>query len=136
MKIRDGGLSKSRRCSLDRLDQRLRRERLCEIGEATGFQRRLVNGGGVVSREIDYRPPNTTPPDDPRPLTPPIPTPALVQRMTHALPRRKDARAASRAMGASVTKVGRARALRAALALGREAGRQYGTIASSVLAGN
>src|SRR5712675_3731433 len=55
MKIRDGGLSKSRRCSLDRLDQRLRRERLCEIGEATGFQRRLANGGVVVPSDIDDR---------------------------------------------------------------------------------
>ncbi len=70
MKIRDGGLSKSRRCSLDRFDQRLRRERLCEIGEATGFQRRLANGGVVVPGDIDDRHQNssrleTTPQLDP-----------------------------------------------------------------------
>ena len=70
MKIRDGGLSKFRRCSLDRLDQRLRRERLCEIGEATGFQRRLADGGVVVPGDIDDRHQNssrleTTPQLDP-----------------------------------------------------------------------
>ena len=70
MKIRDGGLSKFRRCSLDRLDQRLRRERLCEIGEATGFQRSFANGGVVVPSDVDDRHQNsssleTTPQLDP-----------------------------------------------------------------------
>src|SRR5882757_8354307 len=48
----------------------LLRERLCEIGEATGFQRRLVNGGVVVPGDIDDRHQNssrleTTPQLDP-----------------------------------------------------------------------
>src|SRR6267142_2921480 len=60
MKIRDGGLSKPRRCSLDRLDQRLRRERLCEIGEATGFQRSFANGGVVVPSDVDDRQRNSS----------------------------------------------------------------------------
>jgi hypothetical protein len=44
--------SRSRR-SLERLHQRLRRERLCEIGEASGLKRSLANDGVVVSSHVD-----------------------------------------------------------------------------------
>ena len=43
------------RCSLERLDQRLRRERLCEIGEASGLKRRHANGCVVVCGNVNNR---------------------------------------------------------------------------------
>src|SRR5258706_12701800 len=44
------------RCSLERFDQRRRREWLCEISETPGVQRSLANGGVVRSRPVDERP--------------------------------------------------------------------------------
>ena len=41
------------RCLLDRLDQRLCRERLCEIGEASGFQRSHPDGRIIVRGDVD-----------------------------------------------------------------------------------
>ena len=40
---------------LERLDQRPRRERLCEIGDASGFHRGHANGGVVVRGDVDDR---------------------------------------------------------------------------------
>jgi len=48
-------LREPRRCSFNWLDQRLRRERLCEIGEAPGVQRSLANGRVVVPGHVDDR---------------------------------------------------------------------------------
>ena len=45
----------SSRGSLERLDQRLRGEWLCEIGEASGLKRSLASGGVVVSSHVDDR---------------------------------------------------------------------------------
>ena len=44
-----------RRGSLERLNERLRREGLCEIGETPGLKRSLANGGFVVSGHVDHR---------------------------------------------------------------------------------
>jgi len=54
---RDGAcdLCEPRRRSLERLDQRLRRERLCEIGETSGLKCSLANGGVVVPSHVDDR---------------------------------------------------------------------------------
>jgi hypothetical protein len=54
---RDGAsdLCEPRRCSLEWLDERLRRERLCEIGEASRLKRSLANGGVVFSSHVDDR---------------------------------------------------------------------------------
>jgi hypothetical protein len=43
------------RCSLERLDQRLGREWLGEIGEAPRLKRRCANGRGIVPRHVDDR---------------------------------------------------------------------------------
>src|SRR5712672_2781341 len=43
------------RCSLERFDQRRRREWLCEISETPGVQRSLANGGVVVPGHVDDR---------------------------------------------------------------------------------
>jgi hypothetical protein len=43
------------RGSLERLDQRLRRERLCEIGEASGLKRSHPDGRVVVPSHVDDR---------------------------------------------------------------------------------
>src|SRR6202035_3174298 len=48
-------LSQSGRCFLKRLDQRLRRERLCEVGDASGFQRSHAGGRIVVPSDVDDR---------------------------------------------------------------------------------
>ena len=47
MKCVAGGLHHPGPCSLDQIDQRLGRERLGEIGNATRFQRSLANSRGV-----------------------------------------------------------------------------------------
>ena len=43
------------RCSLERLDQRLRGERLCEIGHAPGSLRGHADGTVVVPCHVDDR---------------------------------------------------------------------------------
>jgi hypothetical protein len=43
------------RCSLERLDQRIRGERLCEIGEAPGLKRGHANGRVVLRGHVDDR---------------------------------------------------------------------------------
>lgn len=43
------------RCFLKRLDQRLRRERLCEIGDASGFQRSHPGAKVVIRSYVDDR---------------------------------------------------------------------------------
>jgi hypothetical protein len=48
-------LSQSGRCFLKRLDQRLRRERLCEVGDASGFKRGRADGKTVVPGDVDDR---------------------------------------------------------------------------------
>src|SRR6478736_4136615 len=40
---------------MQRLDQRLRREWLCQIGEAPGLMRSLASGGAVVPGDVDDR---------------------------------------------------------------------------------
>src|SRR5436309_11945246 len=52
---RDGAsvLCEPRRCSLEQVPQRLRRERLCEVSEATGLKRSRANGGPVVRSHVD-----------------------------------------------------------------------------------
>jgi hypothetical protein len=49
------GLCELRRCSPERLDQRLRREWLCEIGEASGLKGSGANGRAVVPSQVDDR---------------------------------------------------------------------------------
>jgi len=48
-------LCQSGRCFLKRLDQRLRRERLCEVGDASGFKRSCADGRTVVPSDVDER---------------------------------------------------------------------------------
>jgi len=50
-----GLAASSSRGSFERLDKRLGRERLGEIGEAPGLKRRLANGRAVVPGHVDDR---------------------------------------------------------------------------------
>ena len=49
------GVASSSRGFLERIYQRPRRERLCEIGETLGLIRSLANGGGIVPSHVDDR---------------------------------------------------------------------------------
>src|ERR1700733_10931580 len=48
-------LCQAGRCFLKRLNQRLRRERLCEVGDASGFKRSHADGRVVVPSDVDDR---------------------------------------------------------------------------------
>src|SRR5437764_3909725 len=50
-----GDGERSRRCSLERLHQRLRREGLCKIGEASRLKRKHPDGRIVVPSDVDDR---------------------------------------------------------------------------------
>jgi hypothetical protein len=53
--ISEFALVERSRCSREWFDQRLRREWLCEIGEATGLKRSHTNGWVVVPGHVDDR---------------------------------------------------------------------------------
>src|ERR1700739_4371755 len=48
-------LCQAGRCFLKRLDQRRRRERLCEVGDASGFKRSQAGGRVIVPGDVDER---------------------------------------------------------------------------------
>jgi hypothetical protein len=53
--VRAPRLRETRRCSLERLNQRPRRDRLCETGDASGLKRSRTNGRVVARSHVDDR---------------------------------------------------------------------------------
>ena len=71
------------RCFLERLDERLRGERLCKKGDASRGQRSLANGRGLIPGDVDN---GRETPAALRPCLSSIPDPSLrlMSRMTQA----------------------------------------------------